>query len=320
MNLSGVWVPVITPFVEGRVDERSLRSLVERLIGDGVSGLVALGTTGECPAVSFEEHLEVARIVKDAAERRVPVLAGAGGPDTRHVVTLMRHLEELEIDGFLSVCPYYNRPNQAGLRAHFDALATATTLPIVLYNIPYRTGVNLENDTVRALAEHDNIIGIKDSCGNVAQSMELLQHRPRNFSVLTGEDALFFAMLALGADGGILAAAHYDTKAFVSVWQQMLRNNHVAARETWHTLTKMVALLFSEPNPAPLKQLLFAQGRIASPEVRLPLVRASDALRELLEAALRERHEEALDAGCGDQLLQELISHESKTERRAVLP
>jgi len=289
MKLRGVWVPLITPFIEGRVDERSLRDLVERLVEDGVSGLIALGTTGECPVVSTEEHLEVTRIVTDAARQRLPVLVGAGGPDTRHVCSLIERLEGLGVDGILSVCPYYNRPNQAGLRAHFEAVARSTTLPIVLYNIPYRTGINLENDTVRALAEQDNIVGLKDSCGNLQQSMDLLQNPPHDFSILTGEDALFYVMLALGADGGILASAHYETRTFVAVWQKMTANDHVAARALWKSLLDMVTLLFSEPNPAPLKYLLYMQGLIQGAAVRLPLVTASENLQEKLRAALDAR-------------------------------
>ena len=171
-------MPLITPFRDGRVDTPSLQNLVERLIADGVSGLVALGTTGECPVVSRAEHLEIARVVKDAAKGRVPVLVGAGGPDTRQTIALVHELEGLGVDGILSVCPYYSRPNQAGILAHFQAIAAATSLPIVLYNIPYRTGVNMENETIRALAAHPNIVGLKDSCGNIQQSMGLLREPP----------------------------------------------------------------------------------------------------------------------------------------------
>lgn len=284
MVLEGVWVPVVTPFHAGRVDVLSLRNLVEYLITQGASGLVALGTTGECPVVSLEEHLEVTRVVKETADGRVPVLVGAGGPDTHQVIELAKALEPLGVDGLLSVCPYYNRPSQAGLRAHFEALADATTLPIVLYNIPYRTGVNLENDTIRALAERSNIVGLKDSCGNLAQSMELLANPPKDFSILTGEDALFYVMLVLGAQGGILAAAHHATAQFVEVWRRVRANDHRAARTLFRPLAHSIALLFSEPNPAPIKALLFAKELIASAEVRLPLVPASETLqRQLLE-------------------------------------
>jgi 4-hydroxy-tetrahydrodipicolinate synthase len=280
--LQGVWVPVVTPFRTGRVDEQSLRNLVEHLISQGIAGIVALGTTGECPVVSNQEHLEIARVVKEAAAGRVPVLVGAGGPDTHKVIALVQALEALGVDGLLSVCPYYNRPSQAGLRAHFEALADATSLPIVLYNVPYRTGVNLENDTIRAIAERKNIVGLKDCCGSLHQSMELLAAPPRDFAIFAGEDALFYVMGTLGAQGGFLAAAHHATAQFVEVWRRIQANDHVAARQLWRPLARAVALLFSEPNPAPIKALLFAQKLIASAEVRLPLLPASEALQRAI--------------------------------------
>lgn len=279
MQIEGVWVPLVTPFRQGRVDESSLRNLVEHLVAQGVAGLVALGTTGECPVVSTDEHLEIARLVIDAAAGRVPVLVGAGGPDPHKVIVLAQALEGLGVDGLLSVCPYYNRPSQAGIRAHFEALADATSLPIVLYNIPCRTGVNMENDTIRALAERSNIVGLKDACGNLAQSMDLLADPPGNFAILTGEDPLFYVMLTLGAHGGFLAAAHHATTQFVEVWRRVRANDHFAARKAWHPLARAVSLLFAEPNPAPIKFLLFAQGLIATAEVRLPLVAATEALQ-----------------------------------------
>lgn len=282
--LEGVWVPVVTPLLAGQVDARSLRNLVLHLIAQGVSGLVAMGTTGECPVMSTQEHFEVARVVKAAAAGRVPVLVGAGGPDTRQVIALAQELEALGVDGLLSVCPYYNRPSQAGLRAHFEALADATSLPIVLYNIPYRTGVNLENDTVRALAERSNIVGLKDSCGNLSQSMQLLANPPHAFSILTGEDALFYVMLTLGAQGGILAAAHHRTSQFIKVYDRVRSNDHKAARKLWGPLARAVGLLFSEPNPAPIKAMLAARKLIASAEVRLPLLPASAGLQQQLRA------------------------------------
>ncbi len=282
MQIAGVWVPLVTPFRQGRVDEASLRNLVEHLVAQGVAGLVALGTTGECPVVSPEEHLEIARVAKDAAAGRVPLLVGAGGPDPRKVIALAQALEELGVDGLLSVCPYYVRPSQAGIRAHFEALADATSLPIVLYNIPCRTGVNMENSTIRALAERRNIVGLKDACGNLSQSMDLLADPPRDFAILTGEDALFYVMLTLGAHGGFLASAHHATAQFVEVWRRVQANDHSAARVLWHPLARAISLLFAEPNPAPIKYLLFAHGLIASSEVRLPLVPVSEALEHAI--------------------------------------
>jgi 4-hydroxy-tetrahydrodipicolinate synthase len=289
LSLSGVWVPVVTPFLDGEVDEFSLRKLVDHLVGQGVSGLVALGTTGECPVVSVEEHLQIARTVHEAAAGRVPVLVGAGGPDTRKVIDLVSRLEQLGVDGILSVCPYYSRPSQAGILAHFEALSDSTPLPIVLYNIPYRTGANIENATIRALAERSNIIGLKDCCANWAQSSALLSDPPRDFAVLTGEDAQFYLMLALGAAGGFIAAAHHATAQFVQIFERLRANDHLGARKLWRALSQAIALLFAEPNPAPLKYLLYRQGLLASPEVRLPLAPVSAELRQLIDHELVQR-------------------------------
>lgn len=284
--MKGLWVPIVTPFLNDHLDEPSLRQVVETLISGGVSGLVALGTTGECPVLSDDEQLRVVRVVRETAAGRVPVFVGAGGPNTREVVRLAILLERAGAEGLMSVCPYYSRPSQAGIRAHFEAVADATSLPLVLYNIPRRTGINIENDTILRLAERNNIVALKDVCGDLAQSAELLRLKPPGFSVLTGDDALYFVMLALGADGGILASAHEQTGRFVELFDFMKENDHLSAREIWGPLSEWVSILFGEPNPAPLKQLLFERGLVASPEVRLPLMPASDELRQAIKRRL----------------------------------
>lgn len=283
---SGVWIPLVTPFFDGHFDAVSMRKLVEHLIAEGVSGLAALGTTGECPVVSPQEHREIAQVVVEAAAGRVPVLVGVGGADTHKVIELIQLLEPVGADGLLCVCPYYNRPNQKGILAHFQAVTDATALPVMLYNIPARTGVNMENDTIRAIAERRNVKGLKDCCGNLAQSMELLADPPEDFAILTGEDALFYPMLALGAHGGFVAAAHHATAQFVQIDERLRANDHRGAREQWRPLAQAVSLLFSEPNPAPIKYLLFKAGLIASAEVRLPLVSASAELRRQIDELL----------------------------------
>jgi 4-hydroxy-tetrahydrodipicolinate synthase len=186
------------------------------------------------------------------------------------------------------VCPYYNRPSQDGLRAHFTRIAEATSREILIYNIPYRTSVNLANDTLLRLAELPNIVGVKDSSGNLAQSLELLRHRPRGFAVMTGDDATLYTMLAHGGDGGILASAHLRTERFVVVYERMRANDHHAARAVWAGLESLVPLLFREANPMPIKHALWRQGLIGSPECRLPLTRISRELADDLEPALRE--------------------------------
>ncbi len=286
MDLRGVWIPLVTPFREGRLDLVSLRGLVERLVPEGVSGLIAGATTGESLTLSEEELEQVVRAVREAARGRVPVLAGAGGADTARAVATARRAQRAGADGILSICPYYVRPDQRGIRAHFEAIARATPLPLVLYNNPARAAARMQNDTLRRLAELPSVVGLKDCAGDVLQSMELLLDPPPGFSILTGEDALFFPMLALGATGGVLAAAHWRTADFVAVFRAVEGGELLRARALWAELLPGVRLLFEEPSPAPVKYLLRELGEIASGEVRLPLVDASHELGLRL-AALR---------------------------------
>jgi 4-hydroxy-tetrahydrodipicolinate synthase len=184
----------------------------------------------------------------------------------------------LPIDGYLITCPYYTRPSQVGLFEHFSVLADNTPRPILIYNIPYRTGVNLGNETMLRLAEIENIVGVKDCSADAGQSFDLMRLRPEGFSVLTGEDALFYTALIQGADGGILASAHVETLAFAAIYQRLKHGDQPGALEAWRTLADVPRLLFHEPNPAPIKHWLWRTGLIDSPELRLPMVPVSDGL------------------------------------------
>ena len=285
-RFSGVWLPIVTPFADGEVDLAAYERLVDHYVRAGVSGIIPLGTTGEGPTVDEAEADALIERTAAAVDGRVPVLAGVSGNDTRTVVKTVERRARRPIDGLLVTCPYYNRPGQDGLRAHFTRVAGATDHPILVYNIPHRTGVNLANDTLLALAELPNIAGVKDSSGDVAQSLALLRQRPAGFSVLTGEDAYFYTMLAHGADGGILAAAHLLTETFVAVHERMAANDHGGARALWATLEPMVPLLFRESNPMPIKHCLWRAGLIGSAECRLPLTHVSAALARELETAI----------------------------------
>lgn len=281
-RLSGVWIPLITPFIGGDVDLPGYRRLVEHYVGKGVSGLIPLGTTGEAPTLDDDEAEAIVAATVEVVAGRVPVFAGVGGNATHKVVKTLKRLERHAFTGILSVCPYYNRPTQDGLALHFTVLAEATDRPILVYNVPYRTSVNLETETLLALARLPNIVGVKDSTGNIGQSLDFLARRPEEFSVLTGEDALFFTMLANGADGGILAAAHLATERFVEISRLIAANDHQGARALWTPLASIIPKLFREANPMPVKHCLWRQGLIASPECRLPLGTISDVLaREL---------------------------------------
>jgi 4-hydroxy-tetrahydrodipicolinate synthase len=287
--ISGLWLPLITPFKDGAVDFSSYERLIEHYLALGVDGLFPLGTTGESPALDEAETDELVERTVAKVAGRVPVFVGVGGNATAKVEKALRRLERLAFDGIVSVCPYYNRPSQDGLLAHFRAIAAATDRDVLIYNIPYRTAVNLLNDSLLELAEVPNIVGVKDSSGILAQSLELLARKPADFSVLTGEDALYFTMMANGADGGILASSHLSTRRFVEVGKRFAANDVAGARAAWAPLAAFVPLLFAEANPMPIKYLLWRHGLIASPECRLPLTRISDGLARRLDAATSER-------------------------------
>ena len=287
-TISGVWLPIITPFVDGAVDVRSYERLLEHYLGKGVSGVFPVGTTGESPALDDDEIDAIVERTVAVVAGRVPVFVGIGGNATHKVLKTLKRLARQRFDGIVSVCPYYNRPSQEGMLAHFTRIAEATDRPILIYNIPYRTSVNLANDTLLRLAELPNIVGVKDSSGSLAQSVDLLRRRPEGIAVMTGDDAVFYTMLAHGADGGILASAHIATERFVAIHARMSANDHQAGRATWSGLEPLMPLLFREANPMPIKHCLWRQGLIASPECRLPLTTISAALADELDRALKD--------------------------------
>jgi 4-hydroxy-tetrahydrodipicolinate synthase len=284
--IQGLWLPLITPFKDGKVDLASYTRLIEHYLAFDIDGLFPLGTTGEAPVMDDDEVDAVVEATIATARGRVPVFVGVGGNDTRKVEKTLNRLERHRFEGIVSVCPYYNRPSQDGMIEHFRRIAEATERDVVIYNIPYRTAVNLSNDALLELAEVRNIAGVKDSSGSLAQSLELLARKPGDFSVLTGEDALYFTMLANGAEGGILAASHVMTERFVEVRDRFAANDVAGARRAWAPLAQLVPLLFAEANPMPIKHLLWQQGLIDSAECRLPLTGISDALAARLTCAL----------------------------------
>jgi 4-hydroxy-tetrahydrodipicolinate synthase len=297
--IGGVWVPLITPFKDGLIDLVSYRRLIEHAITAGASGLFPLGTTGEAPTLDDAEIDAIIAETVDAVAGRLPVFVGIGGNATHKVIKTIRRAERFGFPGIVSVCPYYNRPTQDGLRAHFTAISEATDRQILIYNIPYRTSVNLANESVLRLAELTNIVGIKDSSGNIAQSLMLLANKPAGFSVLTGEDHLFFPLLCSGADGGILASSHLVTDRFVAIARLVAANDHQAARAIWTPLQQLMAKLFEEANPMPLKHCLWRQGLIASPECRLPLTSISGGLRDELDRWVQQATARSLSSALG---------------------
>ena len=277
----GLWLPLITPFRDGMLDEVSAGRLVRHYASEPIDGLILAATTGEGMTLDDEETERLVSLVAvelRTTGRPLPVFLGLSGSDTRKLVKSLEHTATWLIDGYLIACPYYTRPSQEGMLRHFSALAEAAARPIMIYNIPYRTGVNLGNAAMLELAAHPNIVGIKDCSADMAQSIDLLRRKPQGFAVLTGEDALLHPMLIEGANGGIIASAHVETKAFAAVHALLHGGNGPGALAAWQVVSHLPPLLFAEPSPAPIKHWLWRIGLIDSPEVRLPMLQVSDQL------------------------------------------
>ncbi len=286
----GLWLPLITPFRDGELDERSLRRLVTHYAAEPIDGFILGATTGEGMALDEGECERLVASTQEtlaAAGRRIPVYFGHSGSDTRKTVKALARTEAWDVDGYLIACPYYTRPSQRGLFAHFAALADATDRPILIYNIPYRTGVNLGNETMLQLAERRNIVGVKDCSADAAQSFDLLRHKPQDFAVLTGEDPLFYTALTQGAEGGITASAHVHTAAFAAIRNRLISGDQPGALADWQRLADLPRLLFAEPSPGPIKHWLWRTGLIDSPEMRLPMVPVSDELAARIDRAMK---------------------------------
>jgi len=290
---SGIWVPLITPFSDGAVDHAALRALVHRYADAGISGLVALGTTGEPAALDVAEQDAVLATILDAAQaagreahdghtvRPLPVVVGVSGNHTASMRERIEQLNALPIAGVLMAAPYYIRPSQAGIVAHFTALADASETPVVLYDIPYRTGVRLELDTLLTLAAHPRIQAIKDCAGSLDTTLALI--RDGRLQVLAGEDLNMFNTLCLGGSGAIAASAHLRPERFVALYRALTAGRLDEGRRIFHALVPLIEASFAEPNPAPVKALLAAQGAIRD-ELRAPMTHASAALLERLSA------------------------------------
>ena len=287
MKIEGVLVPLVTPFKDGEVDLKSYERMINHYIEEGVSGIIPLATTGESPTILDNEYEEVLAKTIEYNNNRVPIYLGLGGNHTSEVVNKLKVVERYNVDVILSVAPYYSRPNQRGLYEHFRSISEATNLDIIIYNIPYRTGTNVENETVHRLAALKNIIGLKDCSGDMKQTTDLLINPPKDFSILTGEDAYFYTTLILGGQGGIMGSAHLRTKEFIEVYNLVRTNNHQAALKKWQSLYNIIPLLFAEPNPTPLKYCLNKLGLIDSDEVRLPLVNITAELESKLDTIIK---------------------------------
>ena len=269
---TGTGTALVTPFrCDGSLDEPTLRALLKRQIEAGIDFLVPCGTTGESPTLTHEEHLRVVEIAVDEAKGRVPVLAGAGGYNTAEVMALGCELAALGADGILSVTPYYNKPTQEGLFQHFRAIAEAVSLPIILYSVQGRTGVNIEPGTVKRLSAIENIVGIKEASGNISQMAAILNAVPEDFLVLSGDDAITLPLIALGGSGVISVVSNEVPAQMVQLTRLALSGDFAAARMVHRRLHPLMEINFVESNPIPAKAAL-AQMGLLEPAWRLPLV------------------------------------------------
>ena len=283
MDFEGNMVALVTPFRNGSVDRSALADLIEHVIAGGVSGVVPCGTTGESPTLSHAEHNEVVAFVVEKVAGRVPVIAGTGSNSTTEAIELTKAAEKAGASAALSVIPYYNKPSQEGLQQHFLAVAEASQLPVVLYNIPGRCGIELSADTICRLGEHPNIQAIKEATGNVENVTRI--RRDTDLSVVSGDDALTLAMLALGGQGVISVIGNLLPARMTNLVKSALEGNFAAARAEHDRLYPLMKAMFIESNPAPIKACLHRAGMIQN-QLRLPLCPVSAANMPSLMAAL----------------------------------
>ena len=287
-RLTGCGTALVTPFTaDGAVDEAALRRLVDWQIGEGTHFLVPCGSTGEAATLTPAEHRRVVEIVVEQAAGRVPVMAGAGANDTARAVALSKQMRAAGATHLLHVSPMYNKPPQRGIEAHFRAVAAAVDLPIVLYNVPGRTASNMEAATTLRLAEVENIVGVKEASGSLAQIDEILRERPDGFAVLSGDDALTLAVMAHGGDGVISVASNATPRLMADLVNHALAGDFAAAREAHRRLAPWMTAAFVEPNPLPVKAALAAMDRIEN-VLRLPLVPLAGANETPILAALTQ--------------------------------
>ncbi|WP_311221659.1 MULTISPECIES: 4-hydroxy-tetrahydrodipicolinate synthase [unclassified Acidovorax] len=282
-DFSGLWVPLVTPFTPSRaaeVDHPALAAMVQRLAGSGIAGFVACGSTGEAASLSEAEQDAVLDTVL-ATAAGLPVVMGLSGYHLGDVLERVRSLAQRPIAGLLVPAPHYIRPSQAGLRGWFEAIADASAWPVIVYDIPYRTGATLELATLRALAAHPRIRAVKDCGGNAAKTQALIADGA--LQVLAGEDAQIFATLAWGGAGAIAASAHWQPARLVECMQAITQGDLPHARHLWQALAQLVEAFFAEPNPAPIKALLAQQGWMHG-ALRAPMTQASEALEQRLAA------------------------------------
>lgn len=283
-TFQGTGVALVTPFKKDfSIDFEALQKVTEHTIAGGVEYLVALGTTSEAPVLNKEEKKLVVKTIVETTKNRVPIILGVGGNNTTEIIHQLQNEAFDDISAILSVVPYYNKPTQNGIFAHFDAIASASPLPIILYNVPGRTSANMNAETTIRLAEkHSNIVGIKEASGDFAQIMEILRRKPEHFAVISGDDALTLPMIALDASGVISVAANALSNLFSEMVRLQLENKTVKARKYHYSMLPIIELFFKEGNPAGVKALL-NEMELCEDIVRLPLVSVSEKTRDMIK-------------------------------------
>lgn len=285
---SGAFVAIVTPFKNDKVDEEALRKLIDFQIEQGTHGIVPCGTTGESATLSFEEHERVIEITVEHVNKRIPVFAGTGSNNTAEAIRLTKHAERVGADGALMISPYYNKPTQEGLFRHFERVAVSVNIPIIVYNIPSRTAVNIEPETFERLSKLDNIVGVKEASGSIKQVMEIIARCGDGLDVFSGEDYITFPLLALGGKGVISVVSNVAPKDMANMCNYALQGRWDEARGLHYKLLLLCNILFCETNPIPVKAALAMMGKIISDEVRLPLVPLSETNRNRLKNALKQ--------------------------------
>ena len=284
----GSIVAIVTPFSGGKFDEKKFRDLIEFQIKNGTSGIVPCGTTGESATLSFEEHERVIKVTIEQVKKRVPVIAGTGSNSTEEAIALTREAERAGADASLQVSPYYNRPTQTGLYEHFKAVANAVKIPIILYNIASRTGVNIEPETIARLAtDCKNIVAVKEASGSLDQMSRVKQLCPSNFDLISGDDSLTLPVLSIGGTGIISVVANIVPRDVADLVNEFDKGNIKKAQELHYKLLSLTKVLFLETNPIPVKTAMGLLG-MCEPDLRLPLVPISAGNSEKLKKALKD--------------------------------
>jgi 4-hydroxy-tetrahydrodipicolinate synthase len=281
----GAMVAIVTPFKNDQVDERALRELIEFQIANGTDGIVPCGTTGESATLTHEEHDRVIEITINAVKKRVPVIAGTGSNNTAEALRLTKHAYEAGADGALIVCPYYNRPTQEGLYQHFKTIAESVPIPIILYNIPGRTGVNLMPEMVAKLAKIKNIVGIKEASGSIKQMSDVINLCGNEFSVLSGDDLFTLPLLTIGGTGIISVISNVAPADMAGLVDAFTAGDMIRAKALHHKMSALIDALFIEVNPIPVKAALALMGKIEY-EYRLPLCKMAEANFEKLKKVM----------------------------------